>query len=147
MNCCKVVLGIWLFVLSLTLGAAASRAQDEPPPPPISDAPPKPAGYSFPTLGQQEGELQPDYSPLTGMQHFTVGLPAIRHSYWVPGVQFSSNVFSNSGGSGWTADNYFIGNLSLVQTWTRALLAFNYSGGGFVSSNSQQSGGFYQQLA
>ena len=81
------------------------------------------------------------------MQNFTVGLPAIRHSYWVPGVQFSSNVFSNSGSSGWTADNYFIGNLSLVQTWTRALLAVNYSGGGFVSSNSQQSGGFYQQLA
>jgi len=149
MNCRKAVLGTWLFVLSLTLGAAASRAQeqDEPPPPPISDAPPKPAGYSFPTIGQQEGDLQPDYSPLTGMQNFTVGFPVIGHSYWVPGIQFSSNEYSNSGGSGWTSNNYFIGNLSLVQAWTRAVLAINYSGGGYVSSNSQQGSGFYQQLA
>src|SRR5215469_1298627 len=146
MNCRKVVLGTWLFVLSLSLGAAVLCAQDEPPPAP--DAPPKPAGYSFPGIGtgQQEGELQPDSSPLTGMQNATLGLPEIRHSYWVPGVQFSSNAFSN-GGSGWTSDNYFIGNLSLVQAWNRALLAVNYSGGGFVSSDSQQGGGFYQQLA
>ena len=131
MNCRKVVLGTWLFVLSLSLGAAASRAQDEPPPapdapPPAPDAPPKPAGA-------------------------TLGLPEIRHSYWVPGFQFSSNEVSNSanhsGGSGWTSDNYFIGNLSLLQAWNRALLAVNYSGGGFVSSDSQQGGGFYQQLA
>jgi hypothetical protein len=147
MNCRKVVLGTWLFVLSLSLGAAVLCAQEEPPPAP--DAPPKPAGYSFPGIGtgQQEGELQPDFSPLTGMQNPTLGMPGIRHSYWVPGFQFSSNEFSSSGGSGWTSDNYFIGNLSLVQAWSRALLAVNYSGGGYVSSNSQQGGGFYQQLA
>ena len=147
MNCRKVVLGTWLFVLSLSLGAAVLCAQDEPPPAP--EAPPKPAGYSFPGIGtgQQEGELQPDLSPLTGMQNPTLGVPEIRHSYWVPGFQFSSNEFSNSGGSGWTSDNYFIGNLSLVQAWSRALLAVNYSGGGYVSSDSQQGGGFYQQLA
>src|SRR6516162_349986 len=146
MNWRKVVLGT-LFVLSLSLGAAAMCAQEEPPPAP--DAPPKPAGYSFPGIGigQQEGDLQPDSSPLTGMQNATLGLPEIRHSYWVPGVQFTSNEFSNSGGSGWTSDNYFIGNLSLVQAWNRALLAVNYSGGGYVSSNSQQGGGYYQQLA
>ena len=147
MNCRKVVLGTWLFVLSLSLGAAVLCAQEEPPPAP--DAPPKPAGYSFPGIGtgQQEGELQPDFSPLTGMQNPTLGLPEIRHSYWVPGIQFSSNEYSNSGGSGWTSDNYFIGNLSLVQAWNRALFAVNYSGGGYVSSNSQQGGGYYQQLA
>src|SRR6516164_8337594 len=133
MNCRKVVLGT-LFVLSLSLGAAAMCAQEEPPPTP--DAPPKPAGYSFPGIGigQQEGDLQPDSSPLTGMQNATLGLPEIRHSYWVPGVQFSSNEYSNSGGSGWTSDNFFIGNLSLVQAWNRALLAVNYSGGGYVSA-------------
>ena len=147
MNCRKAVLETWLLVLSLSLGAAASCAQDEPQPAP--DAPPKPAGYSFPGIGigQQEGELQPDFSPLTGMQNPTVGLPELRHSYWVPGIQFTYNEFSNSGGSGWTSDNYFIGNLSLVQAWNRALLAVNYSGGGVVSSDSQQGGGYYQQLA
>src|SRR6516225_3781626 len=147
MNCRKVILGTWLFVLSVSLGAVVLCAQDEPPPAP--DAPPKPAGYSFPGIGtgQQEGELQPDLSPLTGMQNPTLGSPEIRHSYWVPGFQFSSKEFSNSGGSGWTSDNYFIVNLSLVQAWSHALLAVNYSGGGYVSSNSQQGGGYYQQLA
>src|SRR5262249_40425994 len=73
LNCRKVVLGSWFFVLSLSLGAAVLCAQDEPPPAP--EAPPKPAGYSFPGIGtgQQEGELQPDLSPLTGMQNPTLG--------------------------------------------------------------------------
>ena len=150
MNCRKVILGTWFFVLTLLLGVSAAFAQEEPPPAP--DAPPKPAGYSFPGLGvgQQEGELQPDFSPLTGMQNPTLGRPEIQHSYWVPGIQFSSNEYSNSyqsGGSSWTSNNYLIGNVSLLQAWNRATLAVNYSGGGFFSSNSQQGNGVYQQLA
>ena len=149
MNCRTVIFGTWLFVLALSLGAWASCAQDEPQPAP--EAPPKPAGYSFPGIGigQQEGDLQPDSSPLTGMQNPTLGLPGIRHSYWVPGLQFSSSEYSysQSGSSGWTSNNYFIGNLSLLKAWSGATLAVNYSGGGFVSSNSQQGNGAYQQLA
>lgn len=159
MSCRRVIVGAWLFAFALSLGVLASQAQEEPqpvpeaPPEPTPEAPPKPAGHSFPTLGigQQEGELQPDFSPLTGMQNSTLGFPEIRHSYWVPGLQFSSNVLSNaygqSGGSNWTANNYFIGNLSLLEAWSRATLAVNYSGGGFVSTNSQQGNGYYQQLA
>jgi len=146
MNCRTVILAAWFFVLTLSFGVLACRAQDEPEPAP--GAPPKPAGYSFPGvgLGQQEGELDPDISPLTGMQAPTLGVPEYRHSYWVPGIQFSSNEYSNSGSS-WTSDNYFLGNLSLLEAWSHALLAVNYSGGGYVSSNSQQGGGYYQQLA
>ncbi len=159
MNCRTVIFGAWLLALTLSLGALPSHAQEEPQPvpdtpqEPMPGVPPKPAGYSFPGLGigQPEGELQPDFSPLTGMQNATLGLPGIRHSYWVPGLQFSSNVLSNSygqsGGSNWTANNYFIGNLSLLEAWSRATLAVNYSGGGFISTNSQQGNGFYQQLA
>src|SRR5215469_3873493 len=150
MNCRAAIFGVWLFVLALSLGALASSAQDEPQPAP--DAPPKPAGYSFPGIGtgQQEGDLQPDSSPLTGMQNPTLGSPELRHSYWVPGIQLSSNIFNNGSGqtgSSWVADNYFIGNLSLVKAWNRAFLAVNYSGGGYVSTDSQQGGGSYQQLA
>jgi len=153
------IFGTWLFASALSLGALASHAQEEPQPvpnapqEPVPEAPPKPAGYSFPSLGigQAEGELQPDFSPLTGMQNATLGLPEIRHSYWVPGLQFSSNALSNSygqsSGSNWSANNYFIGNLSLLEAWSRATLAVNYSGGGFISTNSQQGNGFYQQLA
>jgi len=151
MNCRTVIFGAWLFAFSL--GALASHAQEQPQPAPgapqepMPEAPPKPAGYSFPSLGigQAEGELQPDLSPLTGMQNSTLGIPEIRHSFWVPGLQFSSNV--QSSGSNWSADNYLIGNLSLLEAWSRATLAVNYSGGGFISANSQPGNGFYQQLA
>lgn len=153
MNCRTVIFGTWLFVLTISLGAGGLCAQDEPPAP---DYPPKPAGYSFPGIGvgQPDAGVQPDSSPLTGMQNPTLGTPEIRHSYWVPGLQFSSNVFSNSSGSSgssnWSADNYFLGNLSLLEAWNRSTLAVNYSGGGFVSTNSQpgsQGNGWYQQLA
>ena len=148
MNYRTIILRTWILVLTLSLGALTSCAQDEPEPPP--GAPPKPAGYSFPgLLGRQEGELQPDTSPLTGMQTPTLGVPEFRHSYWVPGLQFSSNEYSSGqyGGSGWTSNNFFLGNLSLLQAWSHALLAVNYSVGGYVSTNSQQGSGYYQQLA
>jgi hypothetical protein len=159
MNCRIAIFGTWLLAFALSLGALASSAQEQPQPvpdapqEPMPEASPKPAGYLFPSLGigQPEGELQPDFSPLTGMQNSTLGLPEIRHSYWVPGLQFSSNALSNSygqsSGSNWSANNYFIGNLSLLEAWSRATLAVNYSGGGFISTNSQQGSGFYQQLA
>src|SRR6266849_2080642 len=106
MNCRKAILGTCFFAFTLSLGALASRAQDEPqpvpdtPPQPMPDSPPKPAGRSFPgipgiEIGQQGRELQPDFSPLTSMQNATLGYPEIRHSYWVPGIQFSSNLQSN----------------------------------------------------
>lgn len=47
---------------------------------------------------------------------------------------------------GWIANNYFIGNVGLLQSWRHSQLAINYSGGGFVSTDSSQSGGQYQQL-
>jgi hypothetical protein len=155
MNCRPLIFGSLLFYFTLSLGALTSRAQDEPQPPPdappdtMPGAPPKPAGYSFPALiGPGGGELQPDFSPLTGMQNTTLGIPEMRHSYWVPGIQVSSNVLSapTSGGSNWYADNYFLGNLSLLEAWGRNTLAVNYSGGGFVATNSSQGGGYYQQL-
>jgi hypothetical protein len=162
MNCRKAILGTCIFAFTLSLGALASRAQDEPqpvpdtPPQPMPDSPPKAAGRSFPgipgiEIGKQEGELQPDFSPLTGMQNATLGYPEISHSYWVPGIQFSSNLqskpYGQSGGSNWYADNYFIGNLSLLEAWSRATFAVNYSGGGYVSTDSTRGNGFSQQLA
>lgn len=148
MNCRTPTLGTWVFTLALSIGAVTTSAQDQPPWP---DDPPKPAGSSFPVVGPPDGELPPDYTPLTGMQNVRLGFPEGRHSYWVPGLQFSSNVFSNSheqpGNSNWTADNYFIGNLSLVKVRRLSMLAINYSGGGYLSTDSRWGSGYYQQLA
>ena len=162
MNCRKAILGTCFFAFTLSLGALAARAQEQPQPvpdapqQPMPDSPPKPAGRSFfPGIEndqqQQQGELQPDFSPLTGMQNATLGYPEIRHSYWSPGIQFSSSVPSNpygqSGSSNWYADNYVIGNLSLLEAWSRATLAVNYSGGGYFSTDSTRGSGSYHQLA
>src|SRR5271165_3331385 len=156
-----------LFAFTLSLGLCVSRAQEEPqqPPPenpqqpapdtpyePFPQAPPKPAGSAFPAFEiGGEGELQPDFSPLTGMQNTTLGVPEIRHSYWVPGIQFSSNLVSAptsgaGGGSNWYADNYVLGNLSLLAAWGRSIFAVNYSGGGYFATNSSQGSGYFQQL-
>jgi hypothetical protein len=162
MNCRVAILGLFFVASTFAFGVTPSRAQDEPQTPPQQPTPdtppdsmpgsaPKPAGYAFPGLiGPAEGELQPDFSPLTGMQNTTLGFPEMRHSYWVPGLQFSSTVQSSpygQTGSGVYANNYFIGNLSLLEAWSRSTLAINYSGGGFVSTDSAQGSGMYQQLA
>jgi hypothetical protein len=150
-NCRTLFFGPWVFAFALSIGAVTSSAQDEPPWP---DDPPKPAGYAFPVLTQPEGELQPDFSPLTGMPNVRLGFPEVRHSYWVPGLQFCSNAFSNpytsynqTGNSHWTNDTYIIGNLSLVKARRLSMLAINYSGGGYISTDSRQGSGYYQQLA
>jgi len=174
MNYRKLLFGIFFLALLFSLGTPSLRAQDEPPqtpqpqdpqqpqqPPPTEpqdnpfDSAPKPAGQAFPYfdfgLGNS-GDLQPDYSPLTGMLNAGLGFPQVKHSYWVPGVQFSSSVqsdlFNPSGGStDWYANNYVAGNLSLLEAWSRSQLALNYSGGGTFTANGTQGNSGYQQLA
>ncbi len=117
------------------------------------DPMPKPAGRALPyfDLGIGNGDLRPDYTPLTGMLNAGLGFPAVKHSYWVPGVQVStsaeSNLFGPSSSSGWYATNYVTGNLSLLEAWSRSQLAINYSGGGAFSTNSTEGNSGFQQLA
>ncbi len=160
MNFRQAIFGGFLVVLLLLSGAPNSRAQSDPQEPP--DSKPKPAARSnpFPALdsdtGQDDSEdsfsrLQPDTSPLTGVANSTLGSTEMRHSYWVPGVQYASNIQSGQAGQtnspGWFVNNYVMGNISLLKAWSRSQLALNYSGGGFFSSDSQQGNGWTQQLA
>jgi len=121
---------------------------------------PKPAGSSFPSpminsSDQQEQNdqtnLTPDTTPLTGILTPTLGSSEIPHSYWIPGVQWAGSIQSNSYNqtphSGWIMNNYVVGNLSLLKVWPGSQLALNYSGGGFFSTDSTQGNGSYQQLA
>jgi hypothetical protein len=95
--------------------------------------------------------LQPDNGPLTGVQAPTLGFPEMRHSYWVPGIQYSNTIFSSSvnptANSGWTSINYVAGNLSLSQGWRNSSLKLNYSGGNYFSNDSGQGNGHFHQLA
>jgi hypothetical protein len=123
----------------------------------------KAAGRAFPSplilYGNDEdqdtntaiGGYGPDNSPLTGIQNATLGVPDPEHSYWVPGVQYGMTALSpQSGqpGASWFAENYFIGNFTLLDTWSRSQLAFNYSGGGFISTDTTQvPNGQFQSLS
>src|SRR5580704_14162383 len=160
MKLLKTTFGTMLLAIVLFPGASLLRAQqDEPPPTPQDE--PKPAARSNPLSGGQDenqenpevdpNALQADYTPLTGMQNATLGIPEIRHSYWVPGFQYGANIQSNNysqpNSSGWYVDNYLAANVSLLEAWSRDTLTVNYSGGAYLSSNSANGNSQYQQFA
>ncbi|MGB9433548.1 MAG: hypothetical protein WBQ89_14995 [Candidatus Acidiferrum sp.] len=159
---------IFLLALLFQFGTHTLRAQDpqqtqpqdpqqpQPQEPPWENTPPKPAGVGLPPfdLGDLLGNpnnLQPDYTPLTSMLNAGLGFPDVKHSYWVPGVQVSSsassNLFGASNTSGWYETNYVVGNISLLEAWSRSQLAINYSGGGAFSTDSTVGNSGFQQLA
>ena len=155
----ELLFGGCLIYLALSLGPIGLFGQEPPPNP--EPQKPKPAGSTYPipaidpSIQQDDTDttniLQPDNTPLTGIQTATLGSPEIVHSYWVPGAQYAgtiqSNIFGQSGSSNWSLNNFLIGNLSLLKAWHRSQLAINYSGGGSVSTDSAQGSGVYQSLA
>jgi hypothetical protein len=155
--------GTSIVAAGLLLGSIRAAAQDEPQQeqqdPRKAQDKPKPAGASAPIFadnadqdsnGDQQPStgLVPDTHPLTGVEIPTVGSQDLRHSYWVPGFQYTNFVRSSPLSNPYITDfnttNYFAGNLSLLQTWTRAQLVVNYSGGGYVSTVDQGNGYFHQ---
>lgn len=101
--------------------------------------------------------MQPDRGPVAGVQSPTLGTSELRHSYWLPGIQYGitaqSNNFNNTNNtssaqtSGWTTTHYASGNFSLLEAWNHGLFGTNYSGGGFFSSDTTQGNGQYHQLS
>src|SRR3974377_585468 len=92
-----------IFAFMLLCGAfflwQARRHAHERPQPPAEDKP-KPAGASnnpIPLIntGNQDQDVDlnnrmtPDDTSLTGVENPTLGSPAVLHSYWVPGIQWS----------------------------------------------------------
>ena len=151
----KSIFAATLISFLLLFGTPSIHAQDEQQPP--IEEKPKPAGTSTPIPAMNSGDqdqnndtLRPDNTPVTGIQDATLGSPEYRHSYWVPGIQYSGTIQSHSltqDSSGWLMNNYLIGNLSLLKMWSRSDLAVNYSGGGFFSTNSAEGSGAYQSLS
>lgn len=150
-----------LAVVAYGFSATALWAQENP------DEKPKPAArvlMPLPDLGgdQQDDSdnnqtVQPDRGPVGGVQSPTLGTSELRHSYWVPGIQYAntaqSNNFNNvnntgaTANSGWTTTNYASGNFSLLEAWNHGLFGTNYSGGGFFSTDPTQGNGQFHQLS
>lgn len=160
MNIRRALLVLAAGSISALCGAWRVCAQEETPPPPKAAA----RDYSgvLDTLNAGDtsenkngaDEFRPDTRPLTGIQTPTIGERQFRHSFWVPGFQYDSTIqSSNLNGPtlltpnpGWSANNYFLGNLSLLETGTRSQLALNYSGGGFISTDNSLGNGTVQEL-
>jgi hypothetical protein len=145
---------------AMTSGGWAQDAQE--PQAPEAQGKPKPAARAIPSLGDTDVQdvnavadplagWRADTAPLTGLQTPSIGNPELKHSYWVPGLQYGSMIqdqpIGSSSSGNWYSSNYFVGNLSLMEEWRRSQLALNYSGGGFLTTQPGQSNGWYQQLA
>jgi len=140
---------------ALFLSASLLSAQED-------NSKPRPAAREYPPVIQGLGELDsngdqgstinlnPDTRPLTGVQNPTLGTPGIRHSYWLPGFQYANTVRSSARNQAtaldWNTTSLVTGNLSVLETWSRAQLAVNYSGGASISSDSAQGNSQFQQL-
>lgn len=144
--------GMLAVLAAFLLGIAAAGgayAQDQQP---DEDAKPKPAAHApmIDTNDQQDATnpdaLRPDNTPLTGVQSPGLGSTEFRHSYWVPGVQVATTAQNHSSDGGWFDTTYLAGNLSLLEAWAHSRLSLNYSGGGYLSTDSQQGNGAYQNL-
>ncbi len=150
----KLTRGI-AFLTAACLGALPLLAQQD------EGEKPKPAARVYlplpdPGNKQQETDqetqkMQPDNGPLSGVQNPTLGTTEMRHSYWVPGIEYSNNARSNSlsaaADTSWNTTSYLSGNVSLLEAWSHSLLSANYSGGGFFSTDAVQGNGQYHQLA
>jgi hypothetical protein len=153
-DCQKFALGI-VWVTAACLCASPLLAQQE------GGEKPKPAAREYPPLldtsdNQQDLDqgtqtMQPDNKPLSGVQNPTLGTPEMRHSYWVPGIEYSNAVRSNSSSpaanSGWNTTSFVTGDVSLLEAWSHSQLSANYSGGGYFSTDPMQGNGQNHQLA
>jgi hypothetical protein len=163
MNMSKQISKLALLIIGVAAVAGGGWAQDaQEPPAPEEQGKPKPAARAIPSFGdtdtQDENAVvdplagwKADTAPLTGLQTPSIGNAELKHSYWVPGLQYGSMIQDQpiAGGSpgNWYSSNYFAGNLSLIEEWRRSQLSLNYSGGGFLTTQPGQSNGWYQQMA
>src|SRR6266851_1148106 len=120
---------------------------------------PKPAAREYSPLlntdNQQDADqgtqtMKPDNQPLSGVLNPTLGTPEMRHSYWVPGIEYGNTVRSNpvspASNSVWDTSSFVSGNVSLLEAWSHSQLSADYSGGGFFSTDPTQGNGQYHQL-
>jgi hypothetical protein len=147
-----LITAVVVFVGPLSLGTALAATQDQQT---ESTSKTKPAGRGYPPYPDQDpngdqdstAPLQPDTRPLTGVQNPTLGSPELRHSYWVPGFEYSniatSTALNQSTASGWNSTSFVAGEVSLLQTWSHSQLSVNYSGGGYFSTDTSQGNGYF----
>src|SRR5260370_2434385 len=122
---------------------------------------PKPAARLYPPLldiaDNQQGAdavtqtMQPDNLHVSGVQNPKLGSQEVRHSYWVPAIEYANDARSNSlnpaANSGWNTTSFVSADVSWLEDWSHSRLSANYSGGGFFSTDPILGNGQYHQLS
>src|SRR6266705_2289758 len=141
-----------LLCAGTTMASAQEQAEDSGKVKPAARVNPLLIGGDQNPSGDQDSgpSLQSDMRPLTGVQSPTLGSPGSRHSYWVPGIQYSnvvgSSALNQATAAGWNSTSYLTGNVSLLEAWRHSQLSLNYSGGGSFSTESAQGRGYFHQF-
>ena len=144
-----LIIGTAMLALGGAPGLLFAQQTDEPAKPAARVYPP--LATSSPADAQSNGEeLAPDSRSLTGAQTLTLGSPEMRHSYWVPGLEYGNLILSssmlNTTVKDWNSTSYVAGNLSVRDLWRHAGLNLNYSGGGYFSTDNAVGNGQFHQL-
>ena len=158
----RIALDIYLLIGAMVLGVPIAWAQQQEPdqssqpaqpsqPIPAYHSPLASAADNAQETGNADSEkLLPDTTALTGIQDFSLGMPATNHSYWQPHVDLSSTVDSNplvaNGQAGWTVFTSISGGVDLHRNSGNSMLNLSYVGGGSFSNEGGVSDGVLQGL-
>lgn len=145
---------LWVIAAACITALPSCAQQDSGERPKPAAARPYPGLFDSSDPGQPSDQtlqtVQPDNLPLSGLQNPTVGNPGLRHSYWIPGIEYTNAARSYSldgrSNSGWQTTSYVTTDVSLVGAWANSTLSANYSGGGFFSTDEIQGQGQFQQF-
>jgi hypothetical protein len=143
-------------ICAAMLGVPAARAQQQSQ---GQAAQPIPAYHSPLASAADNGAVDPNADPqklgpdtrsLTGVQDFSLGVPAETHSFWQPHFDLSGMVDSDpldaSGNTGWTTFTSFSGGVDLHRNSGNSALTLSYIGGGSFSNSGDSSNGVIQGL-
>jgi hypothetical protein len=149
--------GILAGFCMLVLGVSAVRAQQQSndkavPPIPAYHSPLASAANNDDAEDVEAGpqKLAPDTRPLAGAQDFSLGAPALTHSYWQPHVNVTttadSSALSTTQNTGWTTWTSLSAGVDLHRISGRSDLTLDYLGGGTISNNGSAQNGIIQGL-
>ncbi len=153
----KLRMGMGVAILVIVLGVPVARSQQQSngqATPPVLAIPWQP--YSAASNGIAEDPnanpqvLAPDKRALAGAQDFSLGVPALTHSFWQPlfnlMLTLDTNPLETNHSSGLTTWTSVIGGIDLHRVSGRSDLTLNYFAGGLTANNGNASNSLRHQL-
>ena len=153
----KLRISTGVAILVMVLGVPVARSQQQSngqATPPILALPWSPSSAA--SNGNAEDPdanphvLAPDKRALTGAQDFSLGVPALTHSFWQPlfnlMLTLDTNPLATNRSSGLTTWTSLFGGIDLHRMSGRSDLTLNYLAGGLTANNGNASNSLSHQL-